>query len=244
MGKRYNIGFGGNPRSQIDVGAGANQCSFLADCTTANIPADGKAGYMGGALLMVTDASTGISAVYQNTGSTTSCAFRPVPVSSAITDTTALTATNAEINRAADMSARIVNCTSSTLTVTEALHDGKTIVLDRAAGIAVELPVPVAGMRFRFVVKTTFTGAAAIHDGNGAIMIGHATMGNDSSNSTVDFQSVAASSNNNIDLFGTANSTGGIEGQVIEIEALSSGYWFVEIQGDAAGTEATPFSAV
>jgi len=41
---------------------------------------------------------------------------------------------------------------------------------------------------------------------------------------------------------GTGNSTGGVAGQVITIEALSSTVWFVEIIGDAAGTEATPFA--
>lgn len=148
-----------------------------------------------------------------------------------------------ELNRAADMSARVVNCTASTLAVTEAAHDGRTIVLDRAAGIAVTLPVPVAGMRFRFVVKTTFTGAASIKSVAGTqIMIGHALMGNDSDNTTVLWQALAASTYDTIDLFGTANSTGGIAGQVITIEALSSTLWYVEIIGDAAGTEATPFA--
>lgn len=152
-------------------------------------------------------------------------------------------ATQLEINRAADVSSRVVNATSSTLTVTEAAHDGRTIVLDRAAGIAVTLPVASAGLRFRFVVKTTFTGAATIKSVSGAdIMIGHALMGNNTDNSVVDWQSVAASTNDTIDLFGTANSTGGLEGQVITIEGLGANLWFVEIRGDAAGTEATPFA--
>lgn len=154
-----------------------------------------------------------------------------------------LLATVTEINRAADMSTRVVDCTAATLTVTEAEHDGKTITLNRAAGIAVTLPVPVAGMKFRFVVQTTFTGAASIKSVAGThIMIGHALMGNDSDNTTVLWQSLAASTNDTIDLFGTANSTGGIAGQVITIEAISSTVWFVEIIGDAAGTEATPFA--
>lgn len=156
---------------------------------------------------------------------------------------TTVSATAAELNRAADASSRIVDVTSATLAVTEADHDGKTIVLDRAAGIAVTLPVPVAGMKFRFIVKTTFTGAASIKSAAGThVMIGHALMGNDSDNTTVLFQALAASTYDTIDLFGTANSTGGIAGQVITIEALSSTRWFVQIVGDAAGTEATPFA--
>lgn len=154
-----------------------------------------------------------------------------------------LNATFREINRTCDVSDRIVNATAATLTVTEKDHSGKTIVLDRAGGIAVTLPAASAGQRYRFIVKTTFTGAASIKSATGAdIMIGHALMGNNTDNTVVDWQSVAASTNDTIDLFGTANSTGGIEGQEITIEGLGTNLWFVEMRGDAAGTEATPFA--
>lgn len=152
-------------------------------------------------------------------------------------------ATVTELNRAADMSTRVVNCTASTLAVTEAEHDGKIIVLDRAAGIAVTLPVPVAGMRFEFLVKTSFAAAATIKSVAGTqIMIGHALMGNDSDNTVVLWQATASDTFDTIDLFGTANSTGGLAGQRIVITGLSSTLWHVEITGDAAGTEASPFS--
>lgn len=154
-----------------------------------------------------------------------------------------LLATVTELNRVADASTRVVTCTASTLAVTEAEHDGKTIVLDRAAGIAVTLPVASAGLKFRFVVKTDFAGAASIKSVAGTdIMVGHALMGNNTDNSVVDWQSVAASTNDTIDLFGTANSTGGLAGQVVTVEGLAANLWYVEIRGDAAGTEATPFA--
>lgn len=152
-------------------------------------------------------------------------------------------ATTAELNRAADVSTRVVNATAATLAVTEAAHDGKIIVLDRAAGIAVTLPAAAAGLKFKFVIKTTFTGAATIKSATGAdIMIGHALMGNNTDNTVVDWQAVAASTIDTIDMFGTANSTGGIAGQVIEITGLAANLWYVEMRGDAAGTEATPFA--
>jgi hypothetical protein len=154
-----------------------------------------------------------------------------------------IVASAAELNRAADMSTRVVDCTASTLAVTEALHDGKIITLNRAAGIAVTLPVPVAGMWFRFIVGTTFTGAASIKSTAGTqIMIGQAIMGNDSDNTVVKFPALAASTYDTIDLLGTGNSTGGIAGQTIEIRGLSATLWHVTIIGDAAGTEATPFA--
>ena len=155
----------------------------------------------------------------------------------------AVTATAAELNQVADSSDRIVNATASTLAVTEALHNNKTIVLDRAGGIAVTLPTAAAGLKFKFVVKTTFTGAATIKSATGAdIMVGHAQMGNNSDNTTVLWQAVAGSTLDTIDLLGTSNSTGGIEGQIITIEGLAANLWYVEIIGDAAGTEATPFA--
>ncbi len=158
-------------------------------------------------------------------------------------DAVAVTATADELNRAADTSGRVVDCTASTLAVTEALHDGKIITLNRAAGIAVTLPVPVAGMWFRFIVGTTFTGAASIKSVAGThIMVGHAIMGNNSDNTVVNWPAVAADTFDTIDLLGTGNSTGGMAGQIIDIVALSATVWHVTIIGDAAGSEATPFA--
>jgi hypothetical protein len=204
------------------------------------VPTDGTQGYSPGCYFIDVDAAAGLQ-VFLNEGTRESCDFNAlVPTG---TNLATLTATAAEVNRYADVSTRIVDVTTSTLAVTEALHDGKTLVLDRAAGIALTLPTAAAGLKFRFIVKTTFVGAASIKSATGAdIMIGHALMGNDSDNTTVLFQSLAAATNDTIDLFGTANSTGGIAGQVVTIEGLAANLWFVEICGDAAGTEATPFA--
>lgn len=139
---------------------------------------------------------------------------------------------------------QIVDVTTSTLTVTQALHGGKTMTLNRAAGIAVTLPVPTgSGTKYRFVVGTTFTGAASIKSASGAdLMIGHALMGNNSDNTVVDWPALVGSTFDTIDLFGTANSTGGIAGQTIDIQDIAANRWHVAIRGDAAGTEATPFA--
>ncbi len=186
--------------------------------TNAGVPA-GVAGFAIGCLMVdVTNAT-----LYQNTG-------------------TALVAIWTQMSPAATPASTIVAVTASTLTITQALHHNKTMVLDRAAGIAITLPAAAAGLHFRFIIKTTFTGAASIKSVAGAdIMIGHATMGNDSDNTTVDWPAVAASTYDTIDMLGTSNSTGGMAGQEIEILGLATNLWFVRIQGDAAGTEATPF---
>lgn len=159
---------------------------------------------------------------------------------------TQFAATAAEINRSADVSAHVVThgpSDAATLSLTEALHDQKTLYVTKTDGLAIMLPVPVAGMRFKIVLGATIAAASTIKSQAGThLMIGHARMGNNSDNSTVDWQATAANTYDTIDLFGTSNSTGGIEGQVITIEAMSTTRWFVEIAGDASGTEDTPFA--
>lgn len=205
----------------------------------ATLPTNGTAGYAPGALFVLTGVAGNIS-WYRNDGTLASSSF------SAVTggiDLSGLLATAAEINRVAKMSTRIVPQTTGTLAVTVALHDGKIIELDLAGGIAVTLPSLAAalGAVFRFRVKTTFTGAASIKSvASGDIMVGHALMGNDSTNAVVDWPALASDTFDTINLFGTANSTGGIEGQEIEIIG-GTGRWYVSIRGDAAGTEASPF---
>jgi hypothetical protein len=138
----------------------------------------------------------------------------------------------------------LVNVTASTLTVTAAEHAGKTIALNRAAGIAVTMPAATGtGNVYKFVVGTTFTGAASIKSVAGTdLMVGGAILGNNTDNTVVRWPSVTADTNDTIDLFGTSNSTGGIEGQVIVLTDISATQWQVEIVGDAAGTEASPFA--
>ena len=70
---------------------------------------------------------------------------------------TAINATAAEINRTCDVSARLV-AAGATLTVTTALHDNKTILLDTLAGSVCTLPAASgSGARFKFVVKAKAT---------------------------------------------------------------------------------------
>lgn len=200
------------------------------------------AGYAPGCIFFHTDGSAG-SLVYVNQGTSTSCTFVAVEYSHVPPDLTGLLTTVAELNRAADVSTRIVPVTTSTLAVTVAEHDGKILELDRAAGIAVTLPslATSLGAVFKFRIKTTFVGASSIKSvASGDIMVGHALMGNNSDNTVVEFQALASDTFDTIDLFTTGNTTGGFEGQEVEIIG-GTGRWYVSVRGDAAGSEATPF---
>lgn len=156
-------------------------------------------------------------------------------------DSTALTATTAEINRVADASARIVNLTAATLAVTEAAHDGKTITVNKADGSTLTLPAATgSGARFRIFVGTTITSVGLIIQVTGDdTMRGVALVAQDAADTLVAFEAGATA--DTITLNGTT--TGGLKGDLIELEDVAADLWSVRATLAATGTEATPFSA-
>lgn len=153
---------------------------------------------------------------------------------------TAVVATGAEINRVADASTRIVNCTAATLAVTEALHDMKVITLNRAGGIAVTLPAATgSGTVLKFIVGTTFTTAGTIKVTGNDIMTGLAILAQDGGDTSVAFETAADTDTITMD----GSTTGGIKGQIVELIDIAADLWSVKVLSAATGTEATPFSA-
>lgn len=155
-------------------------------------------------------------------------------------DGEAVLATADEINRAADVSTRIVNATASTLAVTEADHDSKVVTLNRAAGIAVTLPAATgSGTKLHFVTGTTFTSSATIKVTGNDIMTGLAIVAQDAADTAVAFETAADT--DTITFNGTT--TGGIKGDSVELIDIAADLWWVRVMSSATGTEATPFSA-
>jgi hypothetical protein len=151
-----------------------------------------------------------------------------------------LLATTAEINRACDVSTRIVNCTASTLVISAASHDGKTITLNRAGGIAVTLPAATgSGARYRFVVGTKFTTSGTIKVTGTDTMTG-LMLGLDDDGAPANAWTVSGT-NDTITLDGTT--MGGDIGDLIEIEDVAAAVWQVNGFIKQTGTEATPMSA-
>lgn len=137
---------------------------------------------------------------------------------------------------------RLVALTASTLTITRDLHDLKTIVVNRAAGSTITLPAASgSGAKYRFFVLTTITSNALIIKVANAsdTMEGHALQGADAG-STVNLWE-AGGTTDTITLNGTT--TGGIKGDMIEVEDVATNIFYVKVIGSATGTEATPFSA-
>lgn len=154
----------------------------------------------------------------------------------------ALTATPAEINRAADVSARIVNVTTTPLAISEASHDGKIVTLNKADGLAITLPAATgSGLKTTFIVGTTVTsvGTTVAVTGND-MFTGTAIVAQDSADTAVMFETAANS--NRITLNGTT--TGGIKGDMVELIDIAADLWFVNIISSATSSEASPFSNV
>jgi len=155
---------------------------------------------------------------------------------------TTINATAAEINRAADVSARIINATASTLTVTEATHDGALITLNRAAGIAVTLPAATgSGASFRFFIGTTVTSnSTTIKVANSSdTMVGGVVIMQDAGSTNIAFEAGGTDDT----ITGNGTTTGGIKGDYWEVIDVAANLWYVRGLVSGTGAEATPFSA-
>lgn len=139
------------------------------------------------------------------------------------------------------LSNRVVNLTAATLAVTAKDHDLKTITVNRAAGSTLTLPAATgSGLRLRIIVGTTITSNNLVVQVVGDdTMTGVALFAADAGDTAVIFE--AAATSDTITLNGST--TGGIKGDVIELEDIAADLWSVSVRGSATGTEATPFSA-
>jgi len=237
--KRYTPSFGGNPRHLITPGG---EKTLLADCTAANIPADGKTGYEKGCPLIVKDGGAGL-AIYINTGTSTSCAFRPMLYgqdSSAV----ALTATIAEINHSCDLSDRAIAVGSSLdlsgLAATN--YNDKTFLLDTAGGSSLTLPTTANGARLRVIVTTAPTGGNShtIIAPEPLIIIGSVWV-HDLDGATASY--FASSANTTVSL--NATTKGGAVGDSLMLEGIASVGWAVvgaSLRCATGSNPATPFS--
>lgn len=190
-----------------------------------------------------TAASTDLLTVYRkNTGEDF---HTPYQASIAdVTDTLGLTATAAEINRAADVSARIVAlaAAATNLTVTETAHDGKIITLASTTGQAITLPAATgSGSVFTFVNNATIASSSTtIKVANTSdAMTGYAYHLADGGDTVVGFETTAGT--DTITWNGTT--TGGLKGARVTVRDIATNQFHVEVFGAATGTEAIPFSA-
>jgi len=154
---------------------------------------------------------------------------------------TSVSATAAEINRACDVSARVVTVATTPLAITTDAHDGKVIVLTKADDQAVTLPAATgSGTMLKFIQGIAVTGGKHTTINTSAldqVLIGNAILLADGGDTVVAFE--AASTANGISFDGST--TGGLKGDSVELIDVATKTWFVKIVAAATGSEATPF---
>lgn len=136
----------------------------------------------------------------------------------------------------------VVNATASTLTVTRATHGNRVITLNRAAGIAVTLPVAAGtGAKYTFFCGTTVTSNSTtikVPDTSGT-MSGICITLQDGGDTMVGFETAADT--DTITWNGTT--TGGVLGDSVDLIDVAANKWLARVFQSSTGTEATPFSA-
>lgn len=163
----------------------------------------------------------------------------------ALVDGNQFDASLAEINRIADVSARIVTLTADT-TVTEATHSDKVLLLGEVGGnaaLAATLPAATgSGARFKFVVSVVNTSGYTIRVVGDDIMQGVIYAASTGDTPDLGQPWVTAADSDTITLNGTT--TGGVSiGDWVEVIDILANTWAVAGMVTASGTEATPFSA-
>ena len=156
-----------------------------------------------------------------------------------------VTASAAELNQLDVSVSNVVDATAATLTVTAALHAGKIVTLNRAAGVTVTLPAATAtGNIYRFVIGTAASSNANIIETSATSehMTGSLRGVDDDVEGATGYQWNAETSDDTITMDGTA--TGGKVGDTITIIDYEATNFTVDGHLTQSGaSEATPFSA-
>ncbi|MGE3856990.1 MAG: hypothetical protein AB7G21_08555 [Dehalococcoidia bacterium] len=136
---------------------------------------------------------------------------------------------------------QLVDATASTLAVTAAAHEGRTVTLNRAAGIAVTLPAATgSGAKYRFVVGTAVSGGSHVIGVTGSAIFKGLALGLDGDGVPANAWAAGASD----EVFTMDGSTqGGAVGDVVEFQDIAADVWAVQARLQQSGTEATPFSS-
>jgi hypothetical protein len=130
----------------------------------------------------------------------------------------------------------------ATLTVSKAIHDGRTIYLDTAAGSVLTLPAATgSGMKLKVVVSVGVTSNTHnIKVTGDDTFAGHILQTDvDTSDALVSYPAIAADTFDDISMNGTT--TGGLIGDWFELEDVITDTWVVKGLTNANGTVATPW---
>lgn len=155
-------------------------------------------------------------------------------------------ATPAEIVRVCDKSASVVTGGGDTLTITEALHGDRVIVIGKASGEIVTLPAATGtGNKYTFIIGVKATSNANIIKVANAtdVFDGSQATGRDADGEGATGYTWGAETNDDtLTMDGAAK--GGKVGDRIEVIDYKSGFFSVIAHlNQSGGSEATPFDA-
>lgn len=161
---------------------------------------------------------------------------------------TAIAATAAEINAAADVSAgAAVAANGDTLAVTAALHAGKVVQFGKTTGTTATLPAATGtGHRYTFVIGVTATSNANVIEVANATDVMDGSL-NIQQDTDADGTSKVYRANAGDDTmtFAGAATTGGIVGGHIACVDYVAGFWSCQaFTQSGGGAEVTPFDAL
>lgn len=152
---------------------------------------------------------------------------------------TAITATAEEINRATDVSARLVTLGASE-SITVAAHDGKTLCFGSAAGTATLPAATGSGAIFKLTACAVPPGAGYVITVTGDDTIdGQFLSAQDAGDTVVGWET--ASNTDTITFTSSTKGAAGI-GAWVELQDIAADQYTVRGQGTSTGSEATPFS--
>lgn len=135
-----------------------------------------------------------------------------------------------------------VNTTAATLTLTQALHAGRVVTVNKADGSALTLPAATGtGDTYIIEIGTTITSVGSTIKAANATDVFRGMAWVMSDNSAAVLAYLPAATDDTVTLNGTT--TGGYAGHLITIRDVAAGVFNVQSFGKATGTEATPFSA-
>lgn len=208
-----------DPRGIIMCSFGGVGYGIIAEGSA--VPADGGAGYEEGCLFWVRGGVAGAT-LYVNEGTVSSCAFKAM---------------------AARGSSRIVSAGGATLTVTQALHDGKIILLDQATGTAVTLPpFTGSGAIYQFKCTANTSGGSQVITATGAFLFGGLIQNTDTGASGLFGVSMATNAGGSTVITLDGSTKGGRKGDWFDIRDVATNTGMVSGSLNASGTEATCFS--
>lgn len=181
--------------------------------------------------------------LYFNAGSKTSSNW--VDISTAAQLLPGLLATAAELNRSSQVSTRNVSvaAATTTLSLTLASHEGKTVLVAPTGGLVITPPAATGtGGIYTLAVTATVTGGSLTIDfkaANASDVINGTGYQFKAGTGLVAYS--ASTNTNLITLNGTT--TGGIIGDIVQIQDVATNQWVIRLfSTQATGTVATPFS--